>query len=269
LTADDLDPLLREAFRFEAADLAANREGRLSPRQAALLHGGRRGMQLSLAVFATVMLGTVGIAAFFNARLGERLGGPQGGPLSGLGVPAGVALAVIVVGYFVSRPYLAAVRSPRLSAARGRVEIVSDALDDCRVRVGGTDLRLPDADALPAFLPGVDYRVYYLAGPVATVLSVEALSGVATSRKTGPASDVDADAAERAATIPQSALFRRAYVLVVLLGILALGIPVAGVLVSDLPAGLRPFAWLALLAITIGFAWLALAWLDPEKRRRS
>ncbi len=91
-------------------------------------------MQLSLAVFAAVMLGTVGLAAFFNARLGERLGGPQGGPLSGLGVPAGVALVVIVVGYFVSRPYLAAVRSPRLSAARGRVEIVSDALDDCRVR---------------------------------------------------------------------------------------------------------------------------------------
>ena len=226
-------------------------------------------MQLSLAVFAAVMLGTVGLAAFFNARLGERLGGPQGGSLSGLGVPAGIALAVIVVGYFVSRPYLAAARSPRLSAARGRVEIVSDALDACRVRVGGTELRLPDADALPAFRPGADYRVYYLAGPVATVLSAEALSGGATSRKAGPSSDIDADARERAATTTQSALFRRAYLIVVLLGILALGIPVAGVLVSDLPAGLRPFAWLGLLAVTIGFAWLALAWLDPAKRRRS
>jgi hypothetical protein len=267
LTADDLDRPLRDAFRFEAADLAANRAGRLSPRQAALFHGGRRGMQLSLAVFVAVMLGTVGLAAFFNARLGERPGGPQGGSLSGLGVPAGVALAVVVVGYFLSRPYLAAVRSPRLSAARGRVEIVSDALDDCRVRIGGTELRLPDADALPALRPGVDYRIYYLAGPVAAVLSVEALSGGATSREASPAADVDA--AARAATTAQSALFRRGYLIVVLLGILALGLPLAGVLASDLPAGLRPFAWLGLLAVAIGFFWLALAWLDPAKRRRS
>lgn len=226
-------------------------------------------MQLSLAVFVAVMLGTVGLAAFFNARLGERPGGSQGGSLSGLGVPAGVALAVVVVGYFLSRPYLAAVRSPRLSAARGRVEIVSDALDDCRVRIGGTELRLPDADALPALRPGVDYRIYYLAGPVAAVLSAEALSGEATSREAGPAADVDADAAEHTRTTTQGGLFRRAYLIVVLLGILALGIPLAGVLVSDLLAGLRPFAWLGLLAVAIGFFWLALAWLDPAKRRRS
>jgi hypothetical protein len=63
LTTGDLDRPLRDAFRFEAADLAANRAGRLSPRQTALLHAGRRGMQRSLAVFVAVMLGSVGLVA--------------------------------------------------------------------------------------------------------------------------------------------------------------------------------------------------------------
>jgi hypothetical protein len=262
LTTGDLDRPLRDAFRFEAADLAANRAGRLSPRQTALLHAGRRGMQLSLAVFVVVMLGSVGLVAFFNGRLHT-----PGGSLSGVGVAAGVALAVVLVGYLLSRPYLSAVRSPQLSVARGQVEIVSEALDDCRVRISGTELRLPDADALPAFQPGVEYRVYYLAGPVTNVLSGEALSGGGISREPGPYAE--ADAAERAAASAQIGLFRRAYVIVVLLGILALGIPLAGVLVSDLPARLRPLAWIGLLAVASGFVWLALAWLTPGKRRGS
>ncbi len=262
MTTGDLDRPLRDTFRFEAADLAANRAGRLSPRQTARLHAGQRGMQLSLAVFVAVMLGSVGLVAFFSGRLHT----PGGSP-SGIGVAAGVALAVVLVGYLLSRRHLSAVRSPQLSVARGPVEIVSDALDDCRVRIGGTELRLPDADALPAFHPGVEYRVYYLAGPVASVLSGEALSGGATSRESDP--DAEADAAERAAANAQVALVRRAYLIVVLLGILALGIPLAGVLVSDLPARLRPVAWIGLFAVASGFVWLALAWLTPGKRRRS
>ena len=51
-----------------------------------------------------------------------------------------------------------------------------------------------------------------------------------------------------------------------LLGVLALGIPVAGVMVGSLPPGLRPVAWLGLLAVAIGFVWLALAWLRPRDR---
>jgi hypothetical protein len=251
LTTGDLDRPLRGAFRFEATDLAANRAGRLSSRQTALLYAGRRGMQLSLAVFVAVMLGSVGLVAFFN----ERLHTP-GGSLGGIGVAAGVALAVVLVGYLLSRRHLSAVRSPQLGVARGPVEIVSDTLDDCRVRIGGTELRLPDAEALPAFQPGVEYRVYYLPGPVATVLSGEALSGGATSR--GSSLDTEADAAERAAANAHIALVRRGYLIVVLLGILALGIPLAGVLVGDLPAPFRPLAWIGLLGLASGFVWLAL-----------
>ncbi len=219
-------------------------------------------MRLSLAVFVAVMLGSVGLVAFFSGRLHTL-----GGSLSGVGLAAGVALAVMVVGYLLSRPYLSAVRSPQLRVARGPVEIVSDALDDCRVRIGGTELRLPDADALPAFQPRVEYRVFYLAGPVAIVLSGEALSGGAASREPGP--DAETDAAERAAASAQIGLVRRAYLIVVLLGILALGIPLAGVLVGDLPARFRPLAWIGLFAVASGFVWLALAWLTAGKRRRS
>jgi len=50
LTTGSLDRPLPDAFQYEAADLAANRVGRLSPRQTARLHAGRIGMQLSLVV---------------------------------------------------------------------------------------------------------------------------------------------------------------------------------------------------------------------------
>jgi hypothetical protein len=52
MSISDRDRALRRAFRFDAADLAANRAGRVSPRQDALLRAGRLGMQLSLAMFA-------------------------------------------------------------------------------------------------------------------------------------------------------------------------------------------------------------------------
>lgn len=259
MTTDDLDRPLRQAFRFEAADLAANRTGRLSPRQAALLRAGRTGMHLSLAVLVAVMLGTVGLVAFFDWRLRGR--GAFG---SGLAVAATVLAAVIAIGYVTSRRYLSAPRARQVSAARGPVEVLSGAPGECRVQIGGTPLRLPDAAALQAFHPGTEYRVYYLAGPVALVLSGEALSGGVASRR--PASGAEADAAERAVAAAQIALVRRGYPIVVLLGALTLGIPLAGVLVGDLPSRLRPLAWIGLLAVALGFVWLALAWLMPGKR---
>jgi hypothetical protein len=259
VTTGDLGRPLRQAFRFEAADLAANRTGRLSPRQTALLRAGRMGMQLSLAVFVAVMLGTVGLVAFFDWRLRS----PRAS-VGGFVAAAAVSATVMAIGYVVSRRYLSPVRARRLGVARGPVEILSEAPDDCRVRIGGTSLRLPDTAALQAFQPGTEYRVYYLGGPVAVVLSGEALSGGVVPRR--PASDAEADAAERVVAGAQIAVVRRGYLIVVLLGLLALGIPLAGVLVGDLPPRLRPLAWIGLLAVALGFAWLALAWLTRGKR---
>ena len=215
----------------------------------------------SLAVFAAVMVGSVGLVAFFDRQL--QTPGGQGG----IAVAAGVALVVIVAGYLQSRRYLSAAGSRKLSAAQGPAEVVSDSENDCRVRFGRTSLRLPGAAALGAFEPGQEYRVYYLAGPVAHVLSAESLSRGMSSR--GPAAETATDAAEHETASAQIGIVRRGYVIVVLIGLLALGIPLAGFFVRDLPGRLRPFAWIGLLAAAVGFVWFAISWLDPGKHRSS
>ena len=255
MTVDGGDRALREAFGFEASDLAANRANRLSPRQEARLRAGRTGMRLSLAVFAVVMLGTVGFVAFLNRRLET-----PGGTWSGVGVAAAVAGAVILIGFVLSRGHLRAAGARQLAVAHGPAEIVSEAVDDCRIRIGPTVLRLPSVEQLEPFRPGAEYRVYYLAGPVPIVLSAERLRGQPE------ATDPAAEGGEQATAGAELTVFRRGYAIVVLLGLLALGIPLAGVLVGDLPERLRPFAWIGLLAVAIGFVWLAQAWLGVGKQ---
>ena len=261
MATSDRDRALRETFRFDARDLAANRAGRISPRQDALLGAGRRGILLSIAVFGAVMVGSVGLVAFFDRQL--QTPGGQGG----IAVAAGVALVVIVAGYIQSRRYLPTAGSRTLSAAQGPAEVVSDSENDCRVRFGRTSLRLPGAAALGAFEQGQEYRVYYLAGPVAHVLSAE--SRYERTSSGGPAAETDSDAAERETASAQIGIVKRGYVIVVLIGLLALGIPLAGFFVRDLPGRLRPFAWIGLLAVAVGFVWFAVRWLDPGKHRRS
>jgi hypothetical protein len=262
VTPGALDRALREGFRFEAADLAANREGRLSPRQTVLLRAGRAGMWLSLGVFTAVMLGSVGLVAFFNWRLDT-----PGGWGSGVGVAAAIAAAVVAIGYFASRGHMSTTRSGRLSVARGPAEILAETEADCRIRIGGTVLRLPGVDSVEAFQPGAEYRVYYLAGQVALVLSGEALSD--GGARPGAVADAGADSREHTAASAQIVVVRRGYLVVVLLGLLALGIPVAGSLVGDLPPRLRPVAWIGLLVVAVGFAWLAISWLTSRTRRRA
>lgn len=257
MTPSGADRILRDAFQFEGADLVANRAGRLSTRQAALLRAGRTGMRLSLAVFAVVMLGSVGLVALFNWRLDT-----PGGWSSGLGVAAALAAVLIALGYVQSRGHLAATRARQVRVAHGPAEVLSDADGDYRIRIGATPLRLPSAAHLEAFQPGTEYRVYHLAGPVPIVLAAETSWGGGAA----PSDVALADEDPGTATADQRTVFRRGYLVVTLLGVLALAIPVAGALVGDLPPGFRPVAWIGLLGIAIGFAWLALAWLRPRNR---
>jgi hypothetical protein len=164
---------LREAFQFEAGDLAANRAGRLSERQAVLLRAGRTGMRISLAVFAVVMGGTVGILAF--SMWPEHAGGGPGAREGwiGLGAVIAVALVVIGVGIGLSRGHMAAARSRRIGVTRCPAAVVSAGPDGYRVRIGPTELRVAGEAQLAAFEPAAAYRVYYLPGPVAFVLSAE------------------------------------------------------------------------------------------------
>ncbi|HWC01347.1 MAG TPA: hypothetical protein VHF87_01130 [Methylomirabilota bacterium] len=218
-------------------------------------------MRISLAVFAVVMLGSAGRAGLFNRRLG-----PPRGWRSGMDAAATLALAVIVIGYLLSRRHLPAARFHRLCVASGAAEIRPD-VDDRRLRVGGTALRLASVQQVEAFQPGAGCRVYYLPGPITVLLSAESLSRVVDSKR-GPA-DARPAADERKTASSQIAVVRRGYVIVVLLRVLALGIPLGGVLSGDPPPRLRSLAWIGLFALAGGFVWLALAWLDPGKRRRS
>jgi hypothetical protein len=97
------------------------------------------------------------------------------------------------------------------------------------------------------------------------ILSGESRADRGTSAER--AADPDADALEHAAASAQIVVVRRGYLIVVLLGLLTLGIPVAGILAGDLPPRLRPIAWIGLLVVAVGFAWLALSWLTPRTRR--
>jgi hypothetical protein len=252
---------LRRAFRFEAADLRANRAGRLSPRQAALLGAGRTAMRLALAVFAVVMLGTLGLIGFTTWPLSGGLGLGGGESTVGLAVVVAVVLIVIVAGALQALPHLRAAGSRRISVATGRMAVVSAADDGYHVQIGSSRLRLASAEQLDAFAPGTEYRVHYLAAPVALVLSAEALGGAADRGEA--TATADAEAATLAGD--QITVVRRGSVVVVLLGVLALGIPIAGIAGGALPERLRPVLWIGLFAVAVGFAWFAVWWLSPRR----
>jgi hypothetical protein len=247
------DRPLRLAFRFDAGDLQANRGGRLSARQETRLRAGHTGMRLSLAVFALVMLGILGIIAFANLDLsGRALGGD--GELA-MGIIVAVVVAVIAFGYRQSRGYMAAARSRQVQVAAGPAEVAADGL---HVRIGATRLRLAGEEQVGAFTPGAEYRVYYLAGPVPIVLSAEVAGA-------GPAPDSEEEAAPSVAD-GQVAVIRRGYVIVVLIGVIALVVPIAGIAAGRLSPGLQSAVWIGLFGATIGLAWFAVRWLGSRDR---
>jgi hypothetical protein len=175
----DPNQLLRAAFVFQPADLRANRSGQISQRQAARLRAGRIGMRLGMIVFVLVMLGTVGIIALSTVQMGGAAGGSD--TLMTVGVIGAVALVVIVIGWLSSRGYMAAARSRQINVAKGLAAVVAQnvAQNNIKVKIGATTLRLLTLEQLSAFRAGAEYRVYYLAGPVPTILSAEVVGSEA------------------------------------------------------------------------------------------
>jgi hypothetical protein len=142
---------------------------------------------------------------------------------------------------------MAAARSRQIRVAAGPAEVVPDGL-----RIGSTRLRLAGEEQLGAFTPGAEYRVYYLAGPAPIVLSAEAAGAGAAS---------DTEEAAPSGADRHLAVIRRGYVVVVLIGVLALVVPIAGIAAGRLSPGLQALVWIALLAVAIGFACFAVRWL--------
>jgi hypothetical protein len=245
----DPNQLLRAAFVFQPADLRANRSGQISQRQAARLRAGSIGMRLGMAVFVVVMLGTLGIIALSTMQLGGVAG--SNGAMVTVGTLGAVVLVVIAIGWLSSRTYMAAARSRQFNVAKGPAAIVAQnpAQNNIKIKIGATTLRLLTLEQLSAFEPGAEYRVYYLAGPVPTILSAEVVGSEALAADEPEGSALDADAAQLA----ELQAFKRGYALVIAIGILALAIPGVAVLGAGLPAGLRGtlLAVLGLLAVAI------------------
>ena len=164
------EPRLGQAFGFDAADLEANRAGRLSPEQAqmfaAVASYGRRRTRVLLPLLAVLLLGTAALAAVTS--------GPDAAPaLAVVGVMGSFILLLV---WFFAR------RTHRDQAVQATGEVVtvegpwshdSDWDGDWTVRVGefafGVELLQEQALA-----EGAAYRVHFLpTEPRPTLLSIE------------------------------------------------------------------------------------------------
>jgi hypothetical protein len=246
-----LNQKLRDTFHFGSRDLLANRAGQLSPRQSARQGAAGVSLKVGIAFFVFVMLGTLGVIAFFSSATGANEGASRYDTLVTGGIVVGVVALILVISLLASRKQLAATRAKHIQKAEGQAahgKIRADAAH-FEIKIGKTKIRLLTQGQLDTFQVGESYRVHFLPGSIPTVLSAEVLG-------------TEAEAAEFLE--PETALeddeilkqHRRARPVVVLLAVLTLGIPLAAFAVSSLPGLWRLFAMLALLGVGIGFvAW--------------
>jgi hypothetical protein len=169
------DPVLGSRFGFDAEDLRANGDHRLSGEQermldaaaAAMRRGERRTRVLLVVVFGgAIALVAAGIAATPGAGVAS-------------GVVAGVALAWILglVAFFRARGRRTreAMEARRLQTSEGALSIATDSTGTWWATVGGArfGVELLQAQAMEE---GARYRVHHLAAPDGAVpLSLERL----------------------------------------------------------------------------------------------
>lgn len=149
---------LEQALRFDAADLQANREGRLSPRQAlALRTGWRRTLALHIGLLLAITLGAT-IVLF----VGWRYDSPV---LTVIGIALTVCNA-FVLGLLAQATmrFRGDTSGAPLRVLHGRVERTLRVNERARsaayfVRVEGSEIRV-NKPVFNAFAEGGQYRVY-------------------------------------------------------------------------------------------------------------
>lgn len=272
----ELNQQLQAVFMFHPTDLQFNRSGKLSQRQQARLRAGRGSMLMGLFVFVFVMLGTFGfilfmqqqsgkdyrhnVAPMVSAQIAERVTSEQWTSVIILAAVIGVIVIGSIVWFVIQRARTA---TRQISVAKGKAEVVSDDQTNynIKIKIGPTVLRLMTLDQLEAFSSGIEYRVFYLAGPRPTILSAEVVG-----------SEMITDAAipnekeEELEQIKFMQLQKRGRVIAIMVGLLAIVIPFVGVAASSLSKGWRSFVWILLFVIAIGFAPLALRWLSHKPK---
>ena len=171
------DPVLGSRFGFDAQDLRANDEGRLSAEQERMLaaaatamrrHEGRTRVLLIVVFAGAIALVGAGIAATPGAG-------------AAAGIVAAVALAWILglVAFFRARGRRTreAMETRRLRTAEGTLSIASDATGWWRATVGDARFGVELLQA-QAMTEGARYRVHHLDSPDGAVpLSLERVDG--------------------------------------------------------------------------------------------
>lgn len=247
---------------FHASDLRANRGGQLSGRQQAMLRAARSNSNMAMLLFVLVMSGTGAALAFSTVT---STGRTPSGELSNdavvsLLVVLVVVLAVIIIGYLLSRNYMATLSKKQINVAKGKASVASNTENNWQMKIGSTKLRIPSLGQMAAFEPPAEYRVYYIPGPVPIILSGEQIiEGVDEDevalemREEGP---IEQDAAMQLARGGRTILF--------VLGFLIVEIPLVGLLITHVSGGLRWALAIGLFVQAIGFVVYALWRLDRK-----
>lgn len=249
-----LNQRLRQTFLFYSRDLLANRAGRLSERQQARQQAAGVSLRLGMTVFIVIMIGTLGVIAFASLTSGtsQSLTDPE--MLTTLGIAGGVIGLVILLSFlFSGRNYLKAARETKIKVAEGEAQVGKIKADAAHfeIKLGKTKTRLLTLEQLEAFEMGTGYRVYYLPGPIPTILSGEVIGTEDEANQF-----LEAEVPLEKDKVLQG--HSNARPVVIVLGVLTLGIPLALFAAASLPGILRFVAVLIVIALAVGFVFWAL-----------
>jgi hypothetical protein len=200
------------------------------------------------------MIGSLAVIAFAVLASRSSVYPNPGANLLPMIIIAAVVGGVILVGLLVSRPYLTNATPRQMVMANGPAEVgrIKPDAAHYEIKIGAAVLRLSTDEHLAAFQPGVAYQVFFLPGPIVTVLSGQAI---------GTEAEAEEDAGEALLSPQQDTVVQmqaRARPILILLAVLALGIPAVVFATSALPAALRWLIMLALLALAVAFVYWAL-----------
>jgi hypothetical protein len=249
-----LNQRLRQTFLFYSRDLLANRASRLSERQQARQQAAGVSLRLGMTIFIVIMVGTLGVIAFASLQSGtsQSLTDPE--LLTTLGIAGGVIGLVILLSFlFSGRSYLKAARETKIKVAEGEAQpgkIKEDAAH-FEIKLGKTKIRLLTLEQLEAFEMGTAYRVYYLPGPIPTILSGEVIGTEEEANRF-----LEAEVSIEKDQI--LAAHRRTRPIGIVLAVLTIGIPLAVFAAVSLSGTLRFIVPLAVFGVSLGFVFWAL-----------
>jgi hypothetical protein len=257
---NELNQRLQETFYFSASDLLANRRGALSDRQKARQRGTQAGLRLSMGLFVFIMLASLAYFILVSFQTGSAPDPASTNEPSPLIMAALLVGAVVVAGVALSLPYMTSATKKTISAAQGKAGQGKIKADAARfeLKIGAAKLRLVTQDQLDAFQMGVEYRVYYLPGPVATILSAEVVGSEAEAET--------AFLAEEAAPVEQDRVLQlqgRARIVLLALGAMIVCVMAAGVAAGLIPESMRWLLWGLAFTAALGFVFWAVIRIRP------